>query len=71
VLQLPEVGWVMLTDVAVTGSPNVRLNDGLDDFFVDFLGSFPVGLPVAVMHVPAVTAEALTLTVCWNVVVGV
>jgi hypothetical protein len=67
VVQLPEVLGVMETTVAVTGTPKVWAAV----FFDDFLDAFLVGLPVAVRHEPTVTAEALTVTVCWKVVVGV
>jgi hypothetical protein len=64
-VHVPDVGWVMETTEAVTGSPNVRI------VFFDFLVGFFVGLPVAVRHEPTVTAEAFTFTVCSNVVDGV
>jgi hypothetical protein len=69
-VQVPDVGWVMETIEAVTGTPNAcpkaDLEDLLDDFF-----AFPVGFPVAVRHEPVATADAFVVTVCWNVVVGV
>jgi len=47
-VQVPEVGWVMETVVAVTGAPNAG---AVDDEAV-------VGLPNAETHEPTVTAEA-------------
>jgi hypothetical protein len=54
-----EVGWVMVTVVAVTGSPKgVWLEDEEED----------VGLPTAVMHAPTVTLAAVADTDWVNVV---
>jgi hypothetical protein len=60
-VQVPEVGWVMLTVVAVTGPPNDEVLDEEDE----------VGLPNAEMHEPTVTEAAVAVTVCSKVVVGV
>jgi hypothetical protein len=55
----PDVGWLMLTVVAVTGSPNALvLDDELDE----------VGLPKAETHEPTVTSDAVAVTVWSNVV---
>lgn len=59
-VQLPEVGWVMDTVVAVTGSPNALAPD--EDV---------VGFPKAEMQDPTVTLEAVAATVWSKVVVGV
>jgi hypothetical protein len=61
-VQVPDVGWVMLTVVAVTGPPNVDLV--LDE-------EVEVGLPKAEMHDPTVTEAAVVVTVWSKVVVGV
>jgi hypothetical protein len=59
---VPEVGWVILTVVAVTGPPN--LDVVLDE-------EVEVGLPNAEIHEPTVTEAAVAVTVCSKVVVGV
>jgi hypothetical protein len=51
----------MLTVVAVTGPPNDVVLDEEDE----------VGLPNAEMHEPTDTDEAVAVTVCSKVVVGV
>ena len=60
-VQVPEVGWVMETVVAVTGSPNAGV---VDDEAV-------VGLPNAETHEPTVTAEVDAGTVSSKVVADV
>jgi hypothetical protein len=58
-VQAPDVGWLMVTVVAVTGSPNTLvLDDELDE----------VGLPNAEMQEPTVTSDAVAATVWSNVV---
>ena len=53
------MGWVMVTVVAVTGSPNADLvDDDVDD---------EVGFPNAEMQEPTVTSAAVAGTVCSNV----
>jgi hypothetical protein len=64
VAQLPETGWVMVTVVAVTGSPKARVVDDDEE-------ELDVGLPKAEMHEPTVTSAAVADTVCSNVVVDV
>jgi hypothetical protein len=56
--QVPDVGWVMVTVVAVTGSPNADL---VDD-------EVEVGFPNAEMQDPTVTSVAAAATVCSKVV---
>lgn len=60
-VQAPDVGWVTVTVVAVTGSPNTDVADDEVD----------VGLPNAEMHEPTVTSAAVAATDCSKVVVGV
>jgi hypothetical protein len=60
-VQLPEVGWVMVTDVAVMGPPKVLDPDE----------DVEVGLPNPEMHDPTVTADTVLVTVWRKVVVGV
>jgi len=62
-VQPAEVGWLMVTVVAVTGSPKARMVE--DDEVPD------VGLPNAEMHEPTVTSATVADTVCSNVVVDV
>ena len=60
-LQPDDVGWEMVTVVAVTGSPKGVLDEDEDD----------VGFPNAEMHDPTVTFAAEAETVWVKVVVGV
>ena len=59
--QEPDVGWVMETVVAVTGSPKALVPDDVDD----------AGFPKAEMHDPTVTLAEVAVTVWSKVVVGV
>jgi hypothetical protein len=61
-VQLPETGWVIVTVVAVIGSPKAAV---LEDEEPE------VGFPNAEMQLPTVTAEALEERVCRKVVLGV
>jgi len=60
-VQLPEVGWVIETVVAVTGPPKAAF----------LLDDDEVGLPNAVTHEPTVTSEAAAVTVWSKVVLAV
>jgi len=60
-VQVPDVGWVMVTVVAVTGSPMAVLVDDEAE----------VGFPNAETQEPTVTLETVAGTVCSNVVVVV
>lgn len=61
-VQEPDVGWEIVTVVAVTGSPNTGVVDDDDPL---------VGLPNAEIQEPTVTLEAVVVMVCSKVVVGV
>ncbi len=58
--QVPDVGWVIVTVVAVIGSPN-----GVDD------EDGVVGLPNAEMQEPTVTPDAVVVVICRIVVADV
>ncbi len=60
-LQLPDVGWVTETVVAVIGSPKAPVLEEEPD----------VGFPNAEMQLPTVTADAFEETICRKVVLGV
>ena len=62
-VQLPETGWEIVTEVAVTGPPKWLVADVEEDAVV--------GVPTAVIHDPTVTADAVDATVCWKVVADV
>jgi hypothetical protein len=51
--QDPDTGWLIETVVAVTGPPKTDL---VDDAVV--------GLPIAVMHEPTVTADSEVVVIC-------
>ncbi len=60
-MQVPDVGWVTVTVVAVTGSPITDLVDDEPD----------VGFPNAEMQEPTVTSATVAATVCSKVVADV